>query len=246
MSIKFSIVHPYFENNATLPLHVEQWSKIPKNQVELVIVDDHSGPNKGPDVSLLKDLQFPIKVFRVKNDILWNVTGARNLGAYYARGEQLIMSDFDLVVGAELISKLKTLDYTDNKVVYWPVMRKPDTEKTKNRFAKPHCNSFVINRDVFWRMGGYDEDFAGGWGYEDSHFHNILGKLFGLKNVILDNSGYFIWLDSAAHHPGTITIGRKGHKKNETLYYYKAKQTKDFRSDPTLRFEYELIYDNGK
>jgi hypothetical protein len=242
--VKFSIIHPYFENTVTLPYHVSEWSRIPADQAEVIIVDDHSEVGKGPNIELLKSLKLPVRVFRVRSDILWNVTGARNIGAKHATNEKLILADFDYVVGAELIQHLQTLDYSDWNVVYWPMTRKPDTLKTLNRFHEAHCNSFVIDRLKFWEMGGYDEDFAGGWGFEDSHFHHTLGPRAGIRNVKLDVNAYFVWLDAGVHHPGTISVGRVNSDRNELLNLYKLKHPDDYRSKSVLRCNYELVYDS--
>lgn len=242
--MKFSVIHPYFENVATLPKHVEEWAKLSSADVEVIIVDDHSANDKKPDTALLSKLDLHVRVYRVRSDILWNVTGARNLGAHMAKNPQLIMADFDFVVNPVLMSKLQSLDYSDRKNVYWPMTRKPDTNKTQNRFSSPHCNSFVINKDTFWEMGGYDEDFAGGWGYEDSHFHDTLGPRHGIKNVTLGTDGYLIWLDRAADHPGTIAVGRLNHDRNELLNIYKRKHPEDYRSKYIFRFKHELVYEH--
>jgi predicted glycosyltransferase involved in capsule biosynthesis len=242
--MQFSIVQPYYNHTITWPLHVEQWKNLNPKQAEIVIVDDNSDEGKEPDITLLKDLDVSVRVFRILDDIPWNVTGARNLGAKYARNKHLILADFDYIVSRELIANLQTLDYSDQKVLYWPLQRKYAAKKKRYKFARPHCNSFIINREMFNTMGGYDEDFAGGWGFEDSHFHEVLGSRHGLQNVTLDHEGYFIWKEAAEHHPGTVKYGRLNSGRNHRLYKHKFVQPVHFRSPNILRFQYRLVYDN--
>lgn len=250
--MKFSIIHPYFENKHTLPHHVKEWAKIPPDQAEVIIVDDHSDPSAAPDTKMFKELQLRVRVFRVSSNILWNVSGARNLGAHFSKNPQLILADFDYVVSEKLISHLQTLDYSDPKTVYWPLQRKVATKTKKDgrvmttaKYIKPHCNSFVINRETFWSMGGYDEDFAGGWGFEDSHFHYVLGPRHGINNVTLDKNGYFIWMEAKEHHPGTLSVGRVNDDRNARLHWYKLTHPEYYRSKYILRFKRKLVYDNG-
>jgi hypothetical protein len=52
---------------------------------------------------------------------------------------------------------------------------------------KPHPNSFVMTRDLYWRIGGYDEDFCGIYG-TDGLFKKRLFELAArgfLKHVPL-------------------------------------------------------------
>jgi hypothetical protein len=62
----------------------------------------------------------------------------------------------------------------------------------------PHPNSFVMHRDDFWAMGGYDEDFVGfygsdgnfrkcakGWGLLEKPTTDFKLTLFG-SNIISD------------------------------------------------------------
>ena len=55
----------------------------------------------------------------------------------------------------------------------------------QNGYLKPHPNSFVVTRETYWRIGGYDESFCGTYGTDSlfrsraftkatqGHLHNV-------------------------------------------------------------------------
>jgi len=178
--LKLSLIHPFYNHNYALPAHIGNWMEWDpqyKQSVEIIIVDD--GSPEPLDVSLLKGLDLNIKVFKVKQDILWNVTGARNLGITQASAPWLAMLDFDMsLLNRSLKDFLKLT--VDNNKTYWPFLWLP-TKNQPHRTRYPHCNSFFINRETMIKCGMYDEDFAGEWGWEDIFIHDFIFPSNGIK-----------------------------------------------------------------
>ena len=50
----------------------------------------------------------------------------------------------------------------------------------------PHINTYLITRRGYFKAGGYDEDFAGHYGYEDVVFRNMWRKYVGSEVLLAD------------------------------------------------------------
>jgi hypothetical protein len=201
-----SLVMPYYMNPRMLSWHLrvwrDEWSASLKDQVEIVIVDDGSPAGETAE-EVLKVLVSQattlvglpkINLYRVLEDRPWHQHGARNLGAHVATGKWMFMTDMDHVVPAstmvEILRLLPTLH--ESKVLTFGRVDAPATLTWKadhwTEFArtrrgdgslKPHANSFVVRRDRYWKLGGYDEDLCGIYG-TDKHFRS---RLFGAHTV---------------------------------------------------------------
>ncbi len=145
-------------------------------RLEFVVIDDHSDQpiqvDRGP---------LNLRLFRVDSDIDWNMPGCRNLAAIQASSPWLLYFDVDNVAPSEQLQRL--------------VLGLPGLDPTRlcvfrrmhdGQEVEPHINSFLISRKGFFRAGGYDEDFAGHYGYEDVLFRNLWRKHVGGETLIQD------------------------------------------------------------
>ena len=144
------ILYTYFGQEDMVNRHIKEWQKY-KDKVSLVYVDDCS-PKP------LKKIKG-IEQYRIDTDIKWNQGGARNLGMNQLKG-WVIMLDMDYLVtkkNLEDISKLKL----DKNTIYYLGREGEDISYT----------IYLIHTDGFKKIGGYDEDFSGHYGWEDSIFN---------------------------------------------------------------------------
>lgn len=147
-----TIIHPYY-GQKDIPLPVIQG-------VRMVIVDDGS-----PEP--LKSLPG-VDIYRIEEDIPWNQSGARNLGFHVTDG-WILYSDIDHIVTEEVIDSIRGRDW-DRDSIYW-------LGRTENGKAiEPAYNCYFIHKSGFEKTGGYDEDFAGGYGFEDTLFYTLANK----------------------------------------------------------------------
>lgn len=238
--MRFSIIHPYYNHTDTLPLHLELWKNLPSD-LEIIIVDDHS--SAPIDLKLIeRNVKQKIKVIWVEDDVTWNDLGARNIGAAVAKGQRLIMSDFDCAVTSQLVQFLKEYDQPKD-VIAFPCLQFNSNNKygDHGKIGKFHCNSFVIWNEMFKRLGGYDEDFCGGWGYGDIYFTDLMAPHFGLKKAILNPPAYFRYF--RGHNFGEYSVGRPGEQRNARMFKEK-KKNKQYLNGPgkTLRCRYSIIF----
>jgi hypothetical protein len=187
-----SLVVPYYENPTMLARQYAEWSaweEAAKAHVEIVLVDDGS-TQAATDVPRPEGLPA-LRIYRVLEDRPWHQHAARNLGAHHAAGPWLLLTDMDHVVTAHALrALLKRLGRMEADAVYMLNRIEAGTGAqtlNENGQPKPHPNSFVMTRDLYWRIGGYDEDYCGIYGtdglFKERAF--TIGRRAYLKHVAL-------------------------------------------------------------
>jgi len=174
-----SIVMPFYRNRRMLFRQYLtwslEWSADLKSQVEIIIVDDGS-PEPAADVERPAGLLPALSIYRVLEDRPWHQHGARNLGAHVAKHPFLLLTDMDHVIPADTLSEVLAANdkgrvFTFGRVdapmeLTWRANDWSTMERTRrpNSTLKPHVNSFAMSRELYWRVGGYDEDYCGTYG----------------------------------------------------------------------------------
>jgi len=163
----FTLIVPYYDNPRFLVRQIEFWVKYPerlKFQMSMVIVDDAS-PNypAEPILDLLRDqLVWKLDLFRIKVDIRWNWLAARNIGAHHAKTDWLLLTDIDHVLTEETLRSL-VYGIHDPGIIYRFSRREHTGAK-----IHPHPNSWFMTKQMFWKVGGYNEAASGYYGTDAS------------------------------------------------------------------------------
>lgn len=179
------VVHVY-NNQKALDDQSTQWNKWDLgDDVELIFIDDCS--TIPLDVS-----QLPLKsrCFRILDDIPWNMPGAKNLGALQAKGDWLFFYDADQFLDAQGLKKLvDQLKELPSHTLY----RFNRFKLSDNSVLPVHQNCQVLKKIDYFEIGGYDEDFSGAYGHDDSYFERIWtfrkGKITVLDEPIILDDG---------------------------------------------------------
>jgi len=129
-----------------------------------------------------------IELYRINVDIPWNREGARNLGAHVATTDWIVQLDIDHILPADAAAAL--LDFLnpakraqhaaplhDCSALTWyrfPRWRRGRADETRKKDRipddceygeiHPHVDSYLVRREIYWKTGGYDEDYAGALG----------------------------------------------------------------------------------
>lgn len=151
----FTVLYTYFGQKERIP-------GIIKQGLNTVIVDDCSHEPLGPIEG--------IKIVRIIDDIKWNQPGARNLGFHVSNG-WIVCADIDHLVLKENIEQLEKTNLKRGTIYY---LGREDTNSV---------NIYVIHKDDFDSIGGYDEDFCGNYGYDDIHFYNKCRVLLDVQEL---------------------------------------------------------------
>jgi glycosyltransferase involved in cell wall biosynthesis len=195
------------------------------SRIEFLLVDDGS-----PEPAILApNSPINLTLVRVKENIPWNQPGARNLGLKLAEGDWVIASDIDHILPAEGLRQVLSLN-KDRGTVYF-FERTVEGGLAKN----PHPNSFLISRQTFWEVGGYDEDFCGHYGYDDTFVRlrfERTHKILYLKGPALVE----------IEHGATAGLNRnRWHNRRLLRKKRRLLEKGKYRNGRTVRFEWEVI-----
>jgi hypothetical protein len=207
MKPALSLITHIYNQPLGLAEQVAHWQSLDaalRAQIEFIVIDDHSDP---PLACSREGLN--LRLFRVDDDIDWNMPGCRNLGAMLAGAPWLLYFDIDNVLPtAQLAMLLQGLPTLNPRTLHVFRRRRGEEE------LEPHINSFLISRQGFFLAGGYDEDFAGHYGYEDVLFRNQWRQHVGSETLLTN---------IAFEQTGRITQGlNRDTTRNDALIRYKA------------------------
>lgn len=167
-----TLIVPYYRNVGMLREQLAHWETYPAG-VRVVLVDDGSPEPAAPIVDALAsaDLRTRLRVYRIAKDIPWNRGGARNLGAHVAQTPWLVHIDIDHVLPAPSARALLVASLDPARWYRFPRFRRGKADETRNKDAigrgveygpiKPHCDSYLCLRSLYWQVGGYDENYSG-------------------------------------------------------------------------------------
>lgn len=145
MKNKLTILYTYYGQKERIGGILEE--KHPKARV--IIVDDGTP----------EPLEAPksVEIIRIPIDVPWNQPAARNKGFSKAEG-WIVCADIDHLVTKENVEDILNLNKEKGTVYF---LGREDTNS---------WNVYLIHKDDFENVGGYDEDFCGHYGYDDIDF----------------------------------------------------------------------------
>lgn len=166
-----TLIVPYYRNPRMLERQLQEWELYPP-ELQIVVVDDGSPEPAGEVLRKANVLLHErLRLFRIKVDIPWNRGGARNLGAHVAQTQWIVHIDIDHVLPAESAWRLLDFEAKEDAWYRFPRWRKgrADATRRKDRIPPeqefgeihPHVDSYLCTRELYWRVGGYDEDYSG-------------------------------------------------------------------------------------
>ncbi len=146
--------------------------------LDLTIVDDCSPDSPAIDVWRNPGVR-EARLYRMLVDLAWNWTSCKNLAVAEAQTEWVLMTDIDHYVPEGTLRTVLQMDADPDTIYRFTRVTAPDMTP-----YKPHPNSWFMTCDMFRRLGGYDENFAGTYG-NDGRFGADCRRLAG-DIVLLD------------------------------------------------------------
>jgi hypothetical protein len=151
-----TLVYPYYNNGSMLERQLDAWARYADPaRWQAIIVDD--GSRDDPAQPHLRDVGFPLALYRIREDIPWNQDGARNLAMYHAHG-WCLLSDMDHLLPPEQATRLLTVAKDPER--YYTL----DRQLSDGRPLRRAPNILLLHCDLFARVGGYDEAYSGYYG----------------------------------------------------------------------------------
>jgi len=169
------MVFLYYDNPQMLEVQMECWAAyrgVLAHPPRILVIDDGSPKTSAAEIIRKKTRKLPIQVYRIKEDIPWNFTGARNLGCHQAKG-WIYMSDIDTLLPPDDAKKLFESLPLDPACFYLPrrVWLPSGTE------AEIAIVNLLFHKQQYLTIGGYDEDYAGHYGREETDFFQRLKRV---------------------------------------------------------------------
>lgn len=175
---KLTLCLPYYMNPGMLRVQFERLRALSADlraTLAVIVVDDGS-----PDGEALgEEIGCPLAIFRIGVDVRWNQDAARNIAAHHADTRWLLLTDMDHLVPPETfarilgrkLSKTTVYRFSRETLMSRPLSGSPLVTTP----YKPHPNSWLLTRDLYEKIGGYDERFAGHYG-TDAEFRDRAAK----------------------------------------------------------------------
>tara|TARA_R110001592_G_scaffold43380_3_gene140616 strand:+ start:91 stop:789 length:699 start_codon:yes stop_codon:yes gene_type:complete len=168
--MKLTVVMTYYNQDKMLRKQIDNWnsySKDLRDEVNFILVDDCSMKNSTEDFDF-SSCEFDLNVYRVTDDVYFNVPGAVNLGADKTQTEWFIKQDMDTIIPEETMSKLlELIESAPDKSIYKFYRTNGTSISNANKITP---GQFMIRKDDFWSIGAWDEDFCEDYGMNDPAF----------------------------------------------------------------------------
>lgn len=154
---RVTFIVPFYQNHRFLQVQIAHWFTFPaelRRYLSAIVVDDGSPePARLPAV-----VPFPMRLFRIHEDRRWNWIAARNIGFHHAPEGWCLVTDMDHVVPESTAAAVAYGEHNPGTIYGFSRM-----EHTGEPIA-PHPNSWFLTREMFWKVGGYDETLSGHYG----------------------------------------------------------------------------------
>lgn len=164
-----SFVSHFYNNIPCIERNIAQMQEISHRfpDTEYIIVDDHS--SESYEFNIFEGINN-LKLFRICDNIDWNMACARNIGVHESSGDIIFIFDIDHIIDPRQIACFFS-NVNSLKPGERGLFRRIKISKDGLYYnIKSHKNSFIIHRSDFEKVGGYEELFSGNYGAEDSFF----------------------------------------------------------------------------
>lgn len=232
-----SICYQYYEDLRSLDnliSVVSSYSEELRKKITIAIVDDHSKLHPITDkIDELNSLGC-FDVYRILHDKPWNNPGARNLNALKAKTEWSIFTDMDHYFSESSLQKINSylVSRSLNPANVYQFCRVGRSGEE----VPIHINTYLINTNMYRKIGGVDEDFSGSYGCDDKFFKAEL-EIAGIHTETMQDCCVSVAVWKSGNQEQSLY---RDPDVNRNLLKIKLEK-QYFRSYLACRFEYEEL-----
>lgn len=180
----------YYENPCMLHRQLADLAALPldlQSSIEMIVVDDGSSTWPALDaIRMLCESEKPqlveMRLYRMLEDIPWNMDACRNLAVSEAATPWVLLTDIDHRIPEKTWRKIITGGFKEDAAYKFGRVSEPDMAPYKQ-----HPNTWLMTRELFDKAGGYDERFRGWYG-TDGDFRNsvkAVARVLDLKEHVI-------------------------------------------------------------
>lgn len=224
---KVTVCVPFYRQPSMLAHQLKVWSSYDDETLEhfnFVVVDDGS-PEEAVEVVYEhadpERLMDRLKVYRIGVDVPWNRGMARNLATHVAQSEWIVHVDTDHALPPESAKAMLKADSNPGSWYRFRRFRVGRADETRKKDFKkvglsddaeygeiePHIDSYLCTRELYWRSGGYDEDYSGMLG-GGSPFLAELTKVGGKPGLLPSDVYLYVYTRHAIPDSSVFTLDR--------------------------------------
>jgi glycosyltransferase involved in cell wall biosynthesis len=245
-----TIIHPFYnDGKERISLQFEAWETYPDwvwDAVDVVLIDDGSDPSLESHYPKDNGLNFNLKIYRIKEDLRYNLPGAWNLGFNAANTDWVYAFDSDHIHTKENFIKVLTELDAQSDCYYQLERRRHTSIEKRKRPGRMATGSWLVLKEYWTAVDGFDEDLTGersqSWGYWE---HDFTDRLNNLVPKVCP-PGIFIeeYLPDYFGYPPGLHVGWNN-RKNRRRYTAKMRGEIEHPTE-ILRFDWEQVYEQRR
>lgn len=194
---KLVVALTYYNCPLMLQEQMKYWQGYPDEltqHVKVILIDDGSVVHPA-EKEIKKALsRIPVELYRIKQDICQNTFGARNLALHIAKNESakwVLCLDIDHVLPQRGLEGYMELKPGLHPSFYYYPLRYRKQQQGIIALSR-HIDTYLLTPDLFWEVGGYDEDLTGYY-YNGPALHFRLGLSRKTTGIDVDNLHLFFY-----------------------------------------------------
>lgn len=183
--MKLSVIIPVWEKHDLAVAHVRECQNSVRIPDEIIVVNDGGEDDLKEKLQQLEKKTKIIYAKILPPKIPWNYTGARNLGFWLSSGDLISIEDQDHIPEKNFyklaLEELEKNPDSSRCQAKWrhevnleDIVSKPVEQWVVQGGRQPHHDCCVITRELYLKMKGYDERFAGEYGWSNTNWRRRL------------------------------------------------------------------------
>lgn len=255
----FTIIIPFYNDyDRRLPIQLKYWNDYPDwcwDHIKIVLVDDCS-PIPMKEYLINQDLpNADIRLYKIVEDIRWNLPGAYNVGIKEAETKWVWCMDSDHTVPKDSLIHMLNMQL-DEKAFYQHM--KTRIYKSSTDTHKGEASGAWFHTKEQWEaVGGLNEDFSKSGGYDawnweytwrlkNKYKHHKIGRNFLKRGIPFTMICEHMPEVTGGSTPIDFKITNKQAEINRSMYNKIVANNIRIHKSPILQFNWRLDFEKQR